>query len=281
MILSYRKNQLFYQIMGGGPRWVIAFHGYGETGECFRPLAAELGARFSFICADLPLHGKSVWEDDPGFNPETLAEIVAHLMAAHGISSVILAGYSMGGRLASCLFALNKLSVEELWLFASDGFHRNPWYWFATQVEVGNRLFRYTMNNPGWLLNSMKAASSVRVLNPAIYKFSIRFLQKAPARKALYERWTFYRHFWLDKEILLRNLVVQKAGLRQFYGQYDRIIPPSNGSWMQKNLSRFVQTILLPCGHRLMDPAITPNIAAAIEVALPFHATHSDDVQSR
>ena len=55
----------------------------------------------------------------------------------------------------------------------------------------------------------------------------------------------------------------------QIFGKYDRNIPPTHGRWMQENNAALSTTILLNTGHRLLDPAITPNIAAAIR--LPIH----------
>ena len=264
MIVSFRHNQLYYQVMGKGPRWVLAFHGYGETGDCFRSLAAELADEFSFICPDLPLHGKSSWNADSPMNPDELGAIVRELMQIHQISSFVLAGYSMGGRLAACLLTREQLPVDELWLFAPDGFHRNPWYWMATQTNWGNRLFRFTMEHPKLFLKAMHAAQTLRLLHPGIYKFSIQFLLQEKARKDLYQRWTFYKNFRVQQPALKQQLIHFQIPVRMFFGKNDRIIPPAHGQWMQQNNPALTQTRLLKTGHRLLDPAITPNIAATI-----------------
>lgn len=269
MKISFRNQYLHYQLIGNGPRWVIALHGYGESGISFHPLASEMSRECTFICPDLPLHGKSAWEPATPFAPADLEEIIQLLMQEHGFNSLVLAGYSMGGRLVSCLVTNSRLPIEELWLFAPDGFHRNPWYWIATQTGWGNRLFKFTMQQPQWFLKAMKIARSLKLLHPGIYKFSIQFLMQEKARKDLYERWTFYKNFKVNQAELKDQLIANQIPLRQFFGKFDRIIPPSHGRWMQENNAALSTTILLNTGHRLLDPAITPNIAAAIR--LPIH----------
>ena len=273
MKISFRNQCLHYQLIGNGPRWVIAFHGYGESGSAFHSLATEMSMDCTFICPDLPLHGKSIWELATPFTPSELEEIIRLLMQEHGFNSLVLAGYSMGGRLVSSLLTKSKLPIEEVWLFAPDGFHRNPWYWLATQTAWGNRLFKFTMQQPNWLLKAMKIAKTLNLLHPGIYKFSIQFLMQEKARKDLYERWTFYKNFKVNQEELKDQLIANRMHLRLFFGKFDRIIPPSHGRWIQEHNAAFTTTVLLQTGHRLLDPAITPNIAAAIR--LPLHETGS------
>lgn len=216
MKISFRNQCLHYQLIGNGPRWVIAFHGYGESGSAFHSLATEMSMDCTFICPDLPLHGKSIWELATPFTPSELEEIIRLLMQEHGFNSLVLAGYSMGGRLVSSLLTKSKLPIEEVWLFAPDGFHRNPWYWLATQTAWGNRLFKFTMQQPNWLLKAMKIAKTLNLLHPGIYKFSIQFLMQEKARKDLYERWTFYKNFKVNQEELNDQLIANRMHLRLF-----------------------------------------------------------------
>ncbi|KYP16418.1 alpha/beta hydrolase [Flavihumibacter sp. CACIAM 22H1] len=269
LLLHYKKQEIHYKIVGKGPKWVLALHGYGETGSAFFALAAELEQEYRFICPDLPLHGVTSWEKDQPFHPADLAALVTEWKRIHEIDRLILAGYSMGGRLASCLVTLSPAAIEELWLLASDGYHTNPWYWLATQTATGNRLFRATMANPGWLLGLMKAARFLRLLDPVLHKFALQFLEKEKNRTDLYHRWTFYRYFRPVKQPLKDALLKEPLFIRQYFGKFDRIIPVSHGKWITRHLPHLSETIIFNCGHRLLDPSIVPGIAAALRTTDP------------
>lgn len=270
LVLPFNGQEIYYQVFGSGPKWVLALHGYGETGSVFRALASELEKDYRFICPDLPLHGQTNWHLKQDLDPPALQQLVQQFRTIHGINTLILAGYSMGGRLVSCLAEKEAASINELWLLASDGYHNNPWYWLATQTKFGNRLFKSTMTQPAWFIKSMKFASFLRLLHPAVYKFALQFLEKEKSRTDLYNRWTFYRQFRTDKEQLKNALITQNIPIRQYFGEFDRIIPASHGRWVQHNLPQLSQTKIFKCGHRLLDPSIAPNIAAALkEPVLP------------
>ncbi|WP_290798882.1 alpha/beta hydrolase [Flavihumibacter sp. UBA7668] len=264
-VLPFKGQEIYYRIFGSGHKWVLALHGYGETGSVFRALASELDKEYRFICPDLPLHGQTNWHLKQALHPADLLDLVQEFRKIHGINALILAGYSMGGRLVSCLVQMDPASIHELWLFASDGYHKNPWYWLATQTKLGNRLFKSTMTQPAWFLKSMKIARFLRILHPAIHKFALQFLEKEKSRTDLYNRWTFYRLFKTDKQQLRKALVKHKITIRQYFGEFDRIIPAAHGKWIQTKLPEQSETKIFKCGHRLLDPSIAPNIAAALK----------------
>ncbi|HEY8398541.1 MAG TPA: alpha/beta hydrolase [Flavihumibacter sp.] len=260
MILQFRQKTIHYQLYGTGPDWVLALHGYGESGESFRALAEILGDRYRFICPDLPLHGETTWSEDCML-PSDLADMTQLFLTKYSISQITLAGYSMGGRLAITLVTEIPERIKSIWLMAPDGWVINPWYRFATQTGMGNRIFKIVMERPKILLKGFDLARRIRLVDRSRYKFAGYFLNDPTERQALYDRWTCYRKCHPDKKQLVRILQEHQISIVQFFGELDRIIRPEGARWIQSALPQLVQTHILKTGHRLLDPAIAPNIA--------------------
>lgn len=270
MTLEFRQKMLHYELYGTGTQWVLALHGYGEEASGFRALATEMGEQYRFICLDLPYHGQTTWAAETVL-PTDLIAMMKLLMTRYSIDSLTLAGYSMGGRVALTVVQAVPELVSEVWLIAPDGWKLNPWYQFATQTSVGNRIFKLLMRQPNYLIGGMKLARSLRLLHRSQFKFACHFLADPAERKALYTRWTAFRKCHPNREQLVAVLKKHKIRVFQFYGELDRIIPPYFGQWISKALPNQVSTHVLKSGHRLLDPSIAPNIARAIQTAAAFH----------
>src|SRR5690606_35857699 len=133
---------------------VLCFHGYGETGKAFSFLEKAAADRYSFIALDLPYHGETEWREGLEFTTNDLLTIIQLIKKETGRADdhAILLGFSLGGRLALQLYEISPQTVNRIALLAPDGLKVNPWYWFATQTILGNRLFALTMQKPGWFL---------------------------------------------------------------------------------------------------------------------------------
>ena len=76
------------------PTELVLLHGFTQTGRSWAPVAAALGERYKCFAPDLPGHG-----DASDRRPATFGAVTAYL-AALKPDRFVLAGYSMGGRLA-------------------------------------------------------------------------------------------------------------------------------------------------------------------------------------
>lgn len=81
---------------------IILLHGFTGSGEDFRPLLLETGDRSNWITVDLPGHGKSDQPDSlEAYTLRTvLGGIESVLQLAPDPRNILLAGYSMGARVA-------------------------------------------------------------------------------------------------------------------------------------------------------------------------------------
>lgn len=73
---------------------LVLLHGFTQTGSSWDPVRAALGERYSAFAPDLPGHGVAAHR-----RPVTLAAAIAYLRALP-TAAFVLAGYSLGGRVA-------------------------------------------------------------------------------------------------------------------------------------------------------------------------------------
>lgn len=272
MFLQLHPHIIHYHVYGKGPKILFCLHGYGESGSEFASLGDQLGQEYTLVCPDLPLHGKTCWQNN-SFGVENLYEMLC-LLAAEipGIrqpGSFVpdrfgLAGYSMGGRLALSLAEKYPDKLGELLLIAPDGLTLNFWYWLTTQTRAGNRLFRKTMKKPVWLFKAMDFARGLRLLNQSIYKFTHRFLDDPRQRDDLYARWTFFRKFRPNTKILQEQIRRNQLRTLLFFGKFDRIITGRLGSRFVRPMGPETSLYLLEAGHRMLKPSNAATIAEII-----------------
>jgi pimeloyl-ACP methyl ester carboxylesterase len=254
--ISYKNSVIHYLKAGSGERLLFFFHGYGETAASFTTAAEKLGHHFTIIAMDLPFHGKTGWHESLVVKPGELMDILDAIAARESkrLNKWLISGYSLGGRIALMILQLMPERINRVVLLAPDGFKINGWYWLATQSYLGNRLFRYTMKNPGWFMRFLSIGNRLKVVNQSIYKFAISYLQDPGIRMDLYQRWTGLREFRPDvgkikKIVLKENILVDLV-----YGRFDRIIRYEHAEKFRSGIEEQTRLILLDAGHQLFHP---------------------------
>lgn len=265
--VSFRSSSIHYSTWGRGSRILFAFHGYGESAASFAFLEEALGKDFTIIAPDLPFHGKTQWKEEQLFlAPRDLLTLLEEIAA--GLpgreTGWWLLGYSMGGRIALQLLELAPERVRRLVMLAPDGLKVNPWYWLATQTWPGNRLFRWTMKNPGWLFLLLRAGNRLRFVNPSLYKFAAHYIDDDRVRGDLYTRWTTMRGFTPHLGRITALIRLRKIPVALAYGSYDRIIPSRRGERFQQRTAPYCRLTLLPAGHQLLQPKFMEVIVNAL-----------------
>ena len=94
-------------------RTVVLLHGFTHTGRSWDPVVARLGERYRALAPDIRGHGAAA-----GARPVGPAECAADVAAA-APERFVLAGYSMGGRLALHVALSDPARVEALVLVAA------------------------------------------------------------------------------------------------------------------------------------------------------------------
>lgn len=266
-ILQHKWGRICYHRFGQGRRVMVCLHGYGECGDSYRELAKVAGTDFTLLCPDLPLHGGTQW-DQADFNVSHLRTIITAIIEeelGNDRPPFTLLGYSMGGRLALSFAEHYPGDLDLLVLLAPDGLKVNPWYWLATRTMAGNRLFRYTMDDPRWLFALMKLGKGTGMLSPGLTRFGHYYLDKPEDRQRLYERWMLFRNFRSDRRRASLFSGIRKLPCLIISGRHDRIITVAGIERFVSRNGTEIELVLLDAGHGLLKQPFTATIAERIK----------------
>ena len=254
--ISYKDSVIHYLKAGSGERLLFFFHGYGESATSFATVAEKLSDNFTIVAIDLPFHGKTGWNESQVVKPKELVDILDAIAARESkrLDKWLISGYSLGGRIALMILQLVPERINHVVLLAPDGLTINGWYRLATRSYLGNRLFRYTMKNPGWFMKFLRTANRLKVVNQSIYKFSISYLQDPGIRMDLYLRWTGLREFRPDVGKLKKIVLKENILVDLVYGRFDRIIRYQQAEKFRSGIEKQTRLTILDAGHQLFHP---------------------------
>ena len=116
---------LHVRVGGTGPA-VVLIHGYGETGDMWAPLAAELAKDHKVIVPDLRGMGLSQ-RPAGGYDKKTQGEDIARLLDALQVGKVDVVGHDIGNMVAYAFAAQNRDRVGKLVLMDAPLPGVGPW----------------------------------------------------------------------------------------------------------------------------------------------------------
>ena len=212
----------------------------------------------------MPFHGKTNWTGPLLLEPAVLMDIIKQI--APSGKRIQLMGYSMGGRICLRLLELYPQQISSMTLVAPDGLHKNPWQKLATQTWAGNKLFRFTMQYPGWMFLLMKLTTKLGLFNKSISRFAHLYLDDAGERQKLYQRWTCMRKFRPAIHRLKQTIVTHRVPVHLFFGKYDRVIVSKHGFRLQKGLENMITVEELEAGHHLLQEKYMKHLLKTITV---------------
>jgi N-formylmaleamate deformylase len=119
---------------------LVLLHGFGDSGACWGPVAAQLGDKYNVIMPSARGHGQST-----RFRPNeqvNLAQDVAQFLTALNVPPAILMGHSMGALMAA-LTAANYPNLVRA-IILSDP----PWFSHAAMAKFADEASKQTEPTP-------------------------------------------------------------------------------------------------------------------------------------
>ncbi len=254
------QGALHYTQAGQGSRLVLCFHGYGDDAAQFQLLQKELAGICTVVSVSLPHHGCSKWDDEP-LQPASLIEAVEKLCVIAHAQQLILAGYSIGGRVCLKLAELMPGKIDKIVLLAPDGLRFNWFYDLVTMNVFGKRLFRDFLQNPSRYMWLLKAARKLHIISEHRYTFGMRYINTPESRELLLRIWPCMRLLVPDDKKLKEVLNSHSIPVTLFMGKYDRVIPLKLAHVFCKGVPA-AKLVILDKGHRILDEQTLPQIAA-------------------
>ncbi len=241
-----------------GPRAapaVLLLHGFGASLQTWDAWAARLETDFRVIRFDLPGFGLTgpdqVTTPEGDYTDARAMVVLAALMDQLGVQRAIVAGHSMGGRIAWTFAALHPERVDRLVLLAPDGFASAGFaYGVAPKIPLLLRALPYVL--PTALLRPTLAAAYA---NPAMVTDDLvrryRDMLLAPGVRAAIVVRTG-QQVLVDPLPLLRRI---QAPTLLLWGQQDAMIPATNAADYQAAIPGARLTVFPGAGHLLHEEA--------------------------
>jgi len=262
--LMVQQQPVFVQ--DSGPRdapVVLLLHGFGASLQAWDDWAPALEKNLRVLRIDIPGFGLS----GPAVNKDysdaaDVARVIA-LLDQLGVQQVIMAGHSMGGRIAWNLTAAHPERVSKLVLLSPDGFP-DPNAKSDKTYEVPALLGLMQYSLPQWALRMGGVAPAFAdnsQLTPQMMQRYHDMMLAPGVRTALLERMRQTRNS--DPVARLQSITVPTLLI---WGEKDAFIPVGNAQDYLKAMPQAKLVTLPGVGHVLHEEA--PQ--ASVQVVLDF-----------
>jgi pimeloyl-ACP methyl ester carboxylesterase len=242
-------------VQDSGPREapvMLLLHGFGASLQAWDGWAPALEKNLRVLRIDIPgfgLSGPAVNQDYS--DAADVARVIA-LLDQLGVQQVIMAGHSMGGRIAWNLAAAHPERVSQLVLLAPDGFP-DPNAKSDKTYEVPALLGLMQYSLPQWALRMGGVAPAFAdnsQLTPQMMQRYHDMMLAPGVRTALLERMRQTRNS--DPVARLQSIQVPVLLL---WGEKDAFIPASNAQDYLKSMPQAKLVTLPGVGHVLHEEA--------------------------
>ncbi len=264
--LRHMDFVLPYQEFGNGPELLLAFHGFGRSGEDFRDLAAALDGHYTVIAFDFFYHGPHGLPPDerlPAFTGANLSNMIEKLLWEKKKVRCSLLGYSQGGRIVLGQVHHIPHRIHELFVLAPDGLRRNRIREFAGKNPLGRILGYAMVKVPGLLAASITIASKLNFIRPKVAQFFLHNTRHESDRYRIYNTWILLRDYRIHKDLIRHYFKDRPIRVAFIMGKYDAIIPTSLAQNFLRKMKGDIQLKELECGHDLLQ--LSTEIAAIIK----------------
>ena len=263
MHFSHGPLRLHCRGYGTGHNHLIAFHGFGRTGQDFSAFERALGDRFTIHAFDLPFHGESPSSSERAEQPFTPAELRDYFtaFAEHiGAKKVALLGYSLGGRVALSLLETMPERIAHAVLIAPDGLKPRPWYRALTSSPWGRARYRSFIARPQRVHGIAHALKRTGLLRDKMHRFIIGQTDTRPKRELLHDVWLSYRQLEVDLFDVVANLRGHGIRLDMIFGEFDSVIKSRLGHKLAAFAPEMIRVHGVPLGHQLLTSEVAARV---------------------
>jgi pimeloyl-ACP methyl ester carboxylesterase len=258
---------LSYRTFGSGEQHLIAFHGFGRTGQDFAVFERALGDRFTIHAFDLPFHGESPSPAERAQRPFEPNELRDHFIAFAdhlGAEKLVLIGFSLGGRFALSLLETMPERISHAVLIAPDGLKTRPWYRALASSAWGRARYRSFIERPERVHRIASMVRTTGLMTDKMHRFIIGQSDSMAKRELLHNVWLSFRHIEPDLDTVAANARKHGLSIILMFGAKDSVIKPELASRLQPKAPERITTELVDAGHQLLTPAVAAQVGQLI-----------------
>jgi pimeloyl-ACP methyl ester carboxylesterase len=223
---------------GQGPQLLIAQHGFGRDGRCFRKLGQWIGDQYTLLAPDLPFHGATDWTA-PDYDATRWLAVVRGLAEHAGHAHFHYLGHSLGGRIAIKVFPELREQLLSFCLVAPDGLGGPYTHWIdqlpAPVVRGLCEMLRY----PQGLFRLVRRLHRWRLLDEFSFQYVRQHLRDDSYRNRLRGTLRSLPDFRLRSRTVIAQLSQAQQPVRLYLGERDRLVDAERVS----RIMRRVETV--------------------------------------
>jgi pimeloyl-ACP methyl ester carboxylesterase len=257
-LLQLEHATLNFSKTGTGDRTLIAFHGFGQSGQVFHELAASLSDSHTVYLVDIFFHGNSEWRlDEQPLEKEFWNRLLKKFLDEQSINTFSLLGFSMGGKFVLATLEAFPDRVKEIFLLAPDGIKTSMWYSLATYPVAFRNLFKSMIKKPQRFNAIATFVSRIGLIDKGILRFVESQMSTAKKRKRVYYSWVVFRHLTFSMETIANLINHHNIRLVMILGKFDKVITTKNMHTLLHKVKDY-QLELLETGHNGIINASIP-----------------------
>lgn len=248
-LMTYDKHVIHYHKFGNGAKSMLAFHGFGLTGESFKPIVEKLSSDYTIYSFDLFFHGKSHW----GFNHNPLSKeywgkIIQEFTKQNNVQGFSVMAFSLGGKFALATLEQLPNRVEQLIMIAPDGIQTQIWYNLATYPVAFQNYFRSMIVKPQRFFNILDLIKRMGLLDKGLSKFAASQMNSIKKRRRVYYSWVVFKNLSFDMNNIAKAINENNIPFTMYLGAFDKIITNEGMKKLTSKLKKY-EIQVLDCGH--------------------------------
>lgn len=236
------------RVLGNGPKKIIAFHGFGQDGEAFLPIAIK-NPQYTLYSFDLPFHGETnIPVNTKCISHLQVVDLIVELINLTKIKNFSILGFSIGAKFVFPIIEKFSPIISKAWLLAPDGIYVNYWYRLATGTLLSRNIFRKALKYPLMLEKMGEVLNSINLIDKRTLLFFRKSINTEKKRLRLHFTWIYLRKLIFNPSDLTKSLNESGFVLSIFLGVHDEIISKSKIEYCMKGISQY-KLNMLPCEH--------------------------------
>ncbi|HCQ28998.1 MAG TPA: hypothetical protein DIU39_01855 [Flavobacteriales bacterium] len=258
---EYNSYVLEFKQFGKGKKVLLCFHGFGRHANDFDFLNKRYGDNYTFYSFNLFYHGNSQVKTQVSINKQELKELFDAFFKKYAIHSFGLFGYSLGGKVALCLYKLFAPKLSKVILAAPDGIRISTWYNLVSNNRLASKIYRdYIVPNPMWFLNSVKVLNKLYLVPNGLKKFVFHQLVNKEKRQLVYDVWIAHKNLTPDMKRIAFLLNKYHTPVLLIFGKYDSVIKPQFADFLISKTGNNVKRVIIEKGHNLLGENLFPYL---------------------
>lgn len=247
--IKFENHLINYHQFGDGEAIILAFHGFGLTGQSFLPLAQSLKDEYTIYSFDLFFHGKSHWDiTEKQLTKNQWGSFIEFFCNKNSINRFSILAFSLGGKFALSALEFMPDRIDRIILLAPDGIQTQLWYNLATYPLVFQNYFKSIIVRPKRFHTLLSTLNSLGLVDKGISKFALSQMNSIKKRRRVYYSWVVFKNLTINLKNIASLINKNEIKVDMFLGKYDKIITERGMHKLLSDLNSYNLEIL-DCGH--------------------------------